>query len=56
VRTLRFLLEEEAADPGPPIPGGHEEIVAFLAAARKRLRRHLLLAEGLDPDTGQLGA
>jgi hypothetical protein len=32
------------------------ELVAAFGAARERLRRRLLLAEGLDPRTGQLGA
>jgi hypothetical protein len=30
------------------------ELVAVLTDARARLRRRLLLAEGLDPQTGQL--
>jgi len=56
VRALARVLAEEAADRGWPMPGSREEVVGVMRAARERLRRRLLLAEGLDPRTGQLGA
>jgi hypothetical protein len=58
-RTVRWLgrvLAEEAAERGWPMPESREELVTALMAARERLRRRLLLAEGLDPRTGRPGA
>ncbi|HEY3036294.1 MAG TPA: hypothetical protein VGJ54_16760 [Streptosporangiaceae bacterium] len=56
VRLLQLVLAQEAADPGRPMPEIREELAAVLRAARERLRRRLLVAEGLDPNTGQAGA
>ena len=57
VRALRRILELEGAAPLWPMPEKNRaELAAVLAAARERLRRRLLLAEGLDPDTGRLRA
>jgi hypothetical protein len=53
VGLLRFALESRDTDPARPMPERREDLLAALAAARKRLRRRLLLAEGVDPDTGR---
>ena len=53
VRALARVLAEEAADRGWPVPETREEVVGVLWSARERLRRRLLLAEGLDPRTGR---
>ena len=52
VRSLRLVLELGAADSGRPTPENHAELRAALMAVRERLRRRLLLAEGVDPRTG----
>ena len=56
VRALALALIPGGVGPGWPRPENREALIAVLWAARGRLRRGLLLAEGLDPDTGQLGA
>ncbi len=56
VRSLGRVLGLEDADPGRPMPESREDLVRVLMTARERLRRRLLLAEGLDPRTGQPGA
>jgi hypothetical protein len=56
VRLLQLVLELRAADPGRPMPESREELAAVLRAARERLRRRLLLAEGVGPRTGQTDA
>jgi len=53
---LQLVLELRAADPGRPMPESHEELVVVLLTTRERLRRRLLLAEGVDPWTGRPGA
>jgi hypothetical protein len=58
-RTVRWLgrvLADEATARGWPMPESREELVTALMAVRERLRRRLLVAEGLDPDTGRPGA
>jgi hypothetical protein len=35
------------------MPVDREELIAVLWAARHRLRRRLLVAEGVDPQTGR---
>jgi len=52
-RASRRILELEAATPVWPAPENHEKLVALLTAARERLRRRLLVAEGVDPRTGE---
>jgi hypothetical protein len=56
VRSLVCILELEDADPGRPMPERREDLVRVLMTARERLRRQLLLAEGVDPRTGRTGA
>ena len=56
VRALRRILALEEAAPAWPPPGSREELVAVLVATRERLRRRLLVAEGVDPRTGRLAA
>ena len=56
VRALWRILALEDAAPAWPTPGDRAELVSALAAARERLRRRLLLAEGLDPRTGRPAA
>ena len=53
VRALRRILALEEAAPAWPTPGDRDELVAVLVTARERLRRRLLLAEGVDPRTGE---
>jgi len=56
VRVLVHVLATEAGDQGSTVPASRGVMVAVLVAARERLRRRLLLAEGLDPRTGRLAA
>ena len=53
VRSLVRVLELADTDSGRPPPESREELIAALTAARERLRRRLLIAEGVDPRTGQ---
>ena len=56
VRALRRLLAQEGTGRGTTAPENRDELVAALLTARERLRRRLLVAEGIDPGTGQPGA
>lgn len=53
VRALWRLLAREAGERGEMVPESREELVAVLWAARERLRRRLLVAEGVDLRTGR---
>jgi hypothetical protein len=54
VRALWRLLARETGRTGEAVPQHREELIAVLRAARARLRRRLLDAEGVDPGTGRL--
>jgi len=56
VRALRHVLAPGADYLRRTMPASRGVMVAVLVAARERLRRRLLLAEGLDPRTGRLAA
>ncbi len=56
VRALWSILALADAAPAWPPPGNRDELVAVLVATQERLRRRLLVAEGLDPRTGRLAA
>jgi hypothetical protein len=53
VGVLRFALAARDADPARPMPESRVDLVAALTAARVRLRRRLLSAEGVDPRSGR---
>jgi hypothetical protein len=56
VRALSSLVDLVNAQPGQVAPARRAELLAVLAGARERLRRGLLAAEGVDPDTGRPSA
>ena len=56
VRALWSILALADAPPAWPPPGDRAALGAVLVAAQERLRRRLLVAEGLDPRTGRPAA
>ena len=53
VRALLHVIELGDGHADRSMPESRAGLVAVLTAARDRLRRRLLLAEGVDPSTGQ---
>jgi hypothetical protein len=53
VGMLRVALASWGTHPARPAPERRRELAAVLATMQERLRRRLLHAEGLDPDTGR---
>ncbi len=53
VRALWTALARDAGGRGRPGPADRDELMTALLATRDSLRRRLLLAEGVDPGTGQ---
>jgi hypothetical protein len=53
VRALRATLARGAAERGWVGPKNRDGLMAALLTARDKLRRRLLVAEGVDPETGR---